>query len=105
MTLQLDPKDDGGDPGMAARVAQELVNDKVAAVVGHLNSGASIAASEIYDRAGIVEISPATTDPGYTQRGLKTTYRLVETDAQQGPSLATCAAQALHVRATEKNPC
>jgi len=98
VTLQLDPKDDSGDPGTAAHVAQELVNDKVVAVVGHLNSGASIAASEIYDRAGIVEISPATTDPEYTQRGLKTTYRLVETDAQQGPALATYAAEKLHVR-------
>ena len=65
------------------QVAQKLVDDKVVAVIGHLNSGTSIPASKIYSDAGIVQISPSATNPTYTQQGFKTTYRVVATDAQQ----------------------
>jgi branched-chain amino acid transport system substrate-binding protein len=47
-----------------------------------------VIASKIYSDAGIVQISPSSTNPGYTQQGFKTTYRVVATDAQQGPALA-----------------
>ena len=83
ITLQLDPQDDAADPRQATQVAQKLVDDKVVAVVGHLNSGTSIPASKIYSDAGIVQISPSATNPAYTQQGFKTTYRVVATDAQQ----------------------
>ena len=98
VTLQLDPQDDAGDPRTATQVAQKLVDDKVAGVVGHLNSGTSIPASRIYHDAGIVEISQAATNPAYTQQGFNTTYRVVATDAQQGPALATYAAKSLAVK-------
>src|SRR5471032_1095693 len=91
ITLQLDPQDDAADPRTATQVAQKLVDDKVVAVVGHLNSGTSIPASKIYSDAGIVQISPSSTNPAYTQQGFKTTYRVVATDAQQGPALADFA--------------
>ncbi|ALK33507.1 branched-chain amino acid ABC transporter substrate-binding protein [Burkholderia plantarii] len=91
ITLQLDGQDDAGDPRTATQVAQKLVDEKVAAVVGHLNSGTSIPASKIYSDAGIVQISPSSTNPVYTQQGFKTTYRMVATDAQQGPALASYA--------------
>ncbi len=64
-------------------------------MVGHLNSGVSIPASKIYSDAGIVQISPSSTNPGYTQQGFKTTYRVVATDAQQGPALANYATKVL----------
>src|ERR1700675_4994406 len=95
ITLQLDPQDDAGDPRTATQVAQKLVDDKVVAVVGHLNSGTSIPASKIYSDAGIVQISPSATTPGYTLQGFKTTYRVVATDAQQGPALANYATKVL----------
>jgi len=60
-----------------------------------LNSGTSIPASKIYSDAGIVQISPSATNPAYTQQGFKTTYRVVATDAQQGPALANYAAKGL----------
>ncbi|WP_025101869.1 branched-chain amino acid ABC transporter substrate-binding protein, partial [Burkholderia sp. A1] len=44
--------------------------------------------------AGIVQISPSATNPAYTQQGFKTAYRVVATDAQQGPALATYAQKA-----------
>jgi branched-chain amino acid transport system substrate-binding protein len=67
-------------------------------VIGHLNSGTSIPASKIYSDAGIVQISPASSNPAYTQQGFKTTYRVVATDAQQGPALATYAAKSLKMK-------
>ncbi|MEM5422773.1 MULTISPECIES: branched-chain amino acid ABC transporter substrate-binding protein [Paraburkholderia] len=98
ITLALDAQDDAADPRQATQVAQKLVDDKVVAVIGHLNSGASIPASKIYSDAGIVQISPSSTNPSYTQQGFKTTYRVVATDAQQGPALADYAAKSLNVK-------
>ncbi|WP_233879939.1 branched-chain amino acid ABC transporter substrate-binding protein [Paraburkholderia flagellata] len=98
VTLALDAQDDAADPRQATQVAQKLVDDKVVAVIGHLNSGASIPASKIYSDAGIVQISPSSTNPSYTQQGFKTTYRVVATDAQQGPALADYAAKTLNVK-------
>ncbi len=71
---------------------------KVVAVVGHLNSGVSIPASKIYSDAGIVQISPSSTNPDYTKQGFKTTFRVVATDAQQGPALANYATKSLHAK-------
>ncbi len=98
ITLVLDAQDDAADPRQATQVAQKLVDDKVVAVIGHLNSGASIPASKIYSDAGIVQISPSSTNPSYTQQNFKTTYRVVATDAQQGPALANFAAKNLNVK-------
>ncbi|HEY4297262.1 MAG TPA: branched-chain amino acid ABC transporter substrate-binding protein [Paraburkholderia sp.] len=98
VTLVLDAQDDAADPRQATQVAQKLVDDKVVAVIGHLNSGASIPASKIYSDAGIVQISPSSTNPAYTLQGFKTTYRVVATDAQQGPALANYAAKGLNVK-------
>jgi branched-chain amino acid transport system substrate-binding protein len=88
VVLTLLPEDDAEDPKTATQVAQKLVDAKVAGVVGHLNSGTSIPASKIYSDAGITQVSPSATNPDYTKQGFKTTYRLVATDAQQGPALA-----------------
>ncbi|VVE81442.1 branched-chain amino acid ABC transporter substrate-binding protein [Pandoraea sputorum] len=96
--LELDSQDDAGDPRMATQIAQKLVDDNVVAVIGHLTSGTSIPASRIYNDANIVQISPGATNPAYTLQGFKTTYRVVGTDAQQGPALASYAAKQLNVK-------
>ena len=88
VVLTLVPEDDAEDPKTATQVAQKLVDAKVVGVVGHLNSGTSIPASKIYSDAGITQVSPSATNPDFTNQGFKTTYRLVATDAQQGPALA-----------------
>ena len=95
ITLELVSEDDASDPKTGTDVAQKLVDDKVVAVVGHLNSGVSIPASKIYSDAGIVQISPSSTNPQYTQQGFKTTYRTIASDTQQGPALANFVAQKL----------
>ncbi len=96
--LELVGEDDAADPKTGTSVAQKLVDAKVVAVVGHLNSGVSIPASKIYSDAGIVQISPSSTNPDYTKQGFKTTYRVVATDAQQGPALANYATKSLNAK-------
>ena len=98
VTLELVAEDDAGDPKTGTAVAQKLVDAKVVGVVGHLNSGVSIPASAIYNKAGIVQISPSSTNPEYTAQGFKTTYRVVATDAQQGPALANYATKTLQAK-------
>ncbi|BFG80428.1 branched-chain amino acid ABC transporter substrate-binding protein [Paraburkholderia terrae] len=98
ITLVFDSQDDAGDPRQATQVAQKLADDKVVAVVGHMQSGSTIPASKIYNDAGIVQVSPSATNPAYTLQGFKTAYRVVATDAQQGPTLADYAAKTLKVK-------
>jgi branched-chain amino acid transport system substrate-binding protein len=88
-------EDDEANPTKATTVAQKLADAKVAGVVGHFNSGASIPASRIYSDAGIPQISPSSTNPKYTQQGFKTTFRVVAHDDQQGPTLARFAVDKL----------
>jgi len=85
----LQPEDDGADPRTGTTVAQKLVDAKVAAVVGHLNSGTTVPASKIYANAGIPQISPAATTPVYTNQGFKTAFRVVANDNLIGRTLAT----------------
>jgi len=98
VVLTLVPEDDAEDPKTATQVAQKLADAKVAGVIGHLNSGTSIPASKIYSDAGITQISPSSTNPDYTKQGFKTTYRLVATDAQQGPALADYVSKTLKAK-------
>ena len=96
--LELVTEDDASDPKTGTAVAQKLVDAKVAGVVGHLNSGVSIPASKIYNDAGITQISPSSTNPQYTLQGFKVTYRVVATDAQQGPALASYTNKVLQAK-------
>ena len=98
VVLTLVPEDDAEDPKTATQVAQNLVDAKVVGVVGHLNSGTSIPASKIYSDAGITQVSPSATNPDFTNQGFKTTYRLVATDAQQGPALANYVVNTLKAK-------
>jgi branched-chain amino acid transport system substrate-binding protein len=82
-------EDDQADPKVGATVAQKLVDAKVVGVVGHLNSGTSIPASPIYNRAGIPVISGSATNPQLTEQGFKQQFRVVGRDDQQGPAIAS----------------
>jgi branched-chain amino acid transport system substrate-binding protein len=89
VTFRMLSEDDQGDPKIGTTVAQKLVDAHVAAVIGHLNSGVTIPASEIYNKAGIPVISGSATNPDLTERGLKGVFRTVGRDDQQGPAIAT----------------
>jgi branched-chain amino acid transport system substrate-binding protein len=89
--FELLAEDDGADPKQGTAAAQKLVDSKVNGVVGHLNSGTSIPASKIYADAGVPQISPSATAVAYTNRGLKTTFRVVANDGQLGGTLGRYA--------------
>jgi len=88
VTFRILSEDDQGDPKLGTLVAQKFVDAKVAAVIGHLNSGVTIPASEIYAKAGIPVISGSATNPDLTERKLKGVFRTVGRDDQQGPAIA-----------------
>ncbi|MDI2593499.1 branched-chain amino acid ABC transporter substrate-binding protein [Pseudomonas sp. N3-W] len=76
--------DDACEPKQAVTVAKDLSNQKVAGVVGHFCSSSTIPASEIYDEAGIIAITPGSTNPQVTERGLSAMFRMCGRDDQQG---------------------
>lgn len=98
LVMQMVSEDDQADPKVGTVVAQKMVDAKVVAVIGHLNSGVSIPASEVYLKAGIPMISGSATNPVLTERGLKNTFRTVGRDDQQGPALATYIASELKAK-------
>jgi branched-chain amino acid transport system substrate-binding protein len=83
--LEYMPMDDVCEPKQAVAVANQVVNDGIKFVVGHLCSGSTQPASDIYEDEGVVMITPASTNPAITQRGLKMVFRTIGTDDQQGP--------------------
>ena len=82
--LKLIVGDDQADPKQGVSVANKMAGDGAKMVAGHLNSGVSIAASDVYAENNIIEISPASTNPSYTERGLKNVFRTCGRDDQQG---------------------
>ncbi len=76
--------DDVFDPKQGISVANKFVGDGIKFVVGHFNSGVSIPASEVYAENGIVEVTPAATNPQFTERGLWNVFRTCGRDDQQG---------------------
>jgi branched-chain amino acid transport system substrate-binding protein len=98
VTFEMVSEDDQADPKIGTLVAQKLVDAKVAAVIGHLNSGVSIPASDVYNKAGIPMISGSATNPTLTERGMKTVFRTVGRDDQQGPAIATYIAKEMKAK-------
>ncbi len=97
--FEIAAEDDAGDPRQATAVAQKLCDQKVAGVVGHLQSGTSIPAASVYDKCGVPHITAAATNPDLTKPGYKTTYRLIANDSALGAALAIFAADHLKLKA------
>jgi|HubBroStandDraft_6_1064221.scaffolds.fasta_scaffold69502_3 branched-chain amino acid transport system substrate-binding protein len=76
--------DDRADPKEGVSAANKFVADGVKFVVGHFNSGVTMPASEIYRENGIVEITPAATNPNVTERKMWNIFRVCGRDDQQG---------------------
>ncbi|WP_407175581.1 branched-chain amino acid ABC transporter substrate-binding protein [Bradyrhizobium sp. STM 3562] len=76
--------DDACDPKQAVAVANRLTMDQVKLVVGHFCSASSIPASDVYAEAAVIQISPGSTNPRLTERGLKNVFRTCGRDDQQG---------------------
>ena len=82
--LVLEVGDDACDPRQAVSVANQMASRKVAVVAGHYCSGSSIPASKVYAEEGVLQISPASTNPAYTDKGSWNTFRVCGRDDQQG---------------------
>jgi branched-chain amino acid transport system substrate-binding protein len=76
--------DDACEGRQARAVARHLVSEGVVLVVGHLCSACSLAASKIYEEAGVIMISPASTNPKVTDEGGPNVFRVIGRDDQQG---------------------
>lgn len=77
-------EDDACEELQAKAVARQMVSEDVVFVVGHLCSACSIATSKIYEEAGIIMITPASTNPKVTDEGGPNVFRLSGRDDQQG---------------------
>ena len=76
--------DDVSDPKQGVSVANKFAGDGVKFVIGNYNSGVTIPSSEVYQENGILEISPASTNPTVTERKMWNIFRVCGRDDQQG---------------------
>ncbi|MGB8999880.1 MAG: branched-chain amino acid ABC transporter substrate-binding protein [Pseudolabrys sp.] len=77
--------DDVSDPKQGVSVANKFAADGVKFVIGHYNSGVTIPSSEVYQENGILQITPASTNPTVTERKMWNIFRVCGRDDQQGP--------------------
>ena len=83
--LVLTVGDDACDPKQAVAVANQAAGEGVVFMAGHFCSGSSIPASQVYAEEGIVQISPASTNPDFTdKRPGDGIFRMCGRDDQQG---------------------
>lgn len=91
--------DDKAQPEAAVSVAQRFIADpQVLGVVGTMNSHTSLAAAPLYYQASLTQISPAASNPGLTQHGYCTFFRVMAHDLYQGQEAARYAIRALAAR-------
>ncbi|HTG82281.1 MAG TPA: branched-chain amino acid ABC transporter substrate-binding protein [Geobacteraceae bacterium] len=96
--IELASGDDQAEPRQAVAVANKFVTEGVVGVVGHFNSSCSIPASDVYHRAGIPQISHASTNPKLTDQGFANVFRVCGRDDQQGKAAAVFALDRLKVK-------
>src|SRR6201984_2308748 len=82
--LALDGEDDACDPKQARSIAEKIGSANVHFVAGHYCSSSSIPASEAYADGNVLQITPASTNPLFTERKLWNVARVCGRDDQQG---------------------
>ena len=90
VTLEMVAMDDKANAEEGVKVAQQLVDAGVVAVIGHLNSGVSIAAAPVYAAKGIAQLA-ISSNPKFTELGHATTLRLVANDELQARAVGSFA--------------
>jgi branched-chain amino acid transport system substrate-binding protein len=94
VTIELIMGDDKGTVDAGKEAAQKLVDQDVVAVIGHYNSGISIATAPIYAAKNIPQLA-ISTNPKFTQLDLPTTFRTVGNDTLQASAIASFASSEL----------
>jgi branched-chain amino acid transport system substrate-binding protein len=82
--IALNAEDDACDPKQARSVAEKIAGAKIPFVAGHFCSSSSIPASEAYADGNVLQITPASTNPLFTERKLWNVARVCGRDDQQG---------------------
>jgi serine/threonine-protein kinase len=85
-------------PEGAVFAAEWLVEQGVVAVVGYIRSEGALAASPVYDAAGLVHITPIAQDPEFTLAGRRTAYRVAPNLAYGAPICARMVFEDLGIR-------
>ena len=81
--------DDACEPKQAVAVANKIVSQGIHYVIGHVCSGSTIPASDIYKNEGIVMVTPSATAPQLTETKKRNfIFRTIGRDDQQGPAAA-----------------
>lgn len=81
--------DDEASDAKAQTIARAFCDDPaVLGVIGHVNSNVSITASSLYQACGLAMITPMSSNPAVTDRGLANVFRLTNRDDHKGPGLA-----------------
>jgi branched-chain amino acid transport system substrate-binding protein len=87
------PKDDESDSDVALAVAEQVRADieagkRVLGLIGHYNSGQTLAAMEIYKDLSLVIITPTASELSITQKGYRNFFRINANDAVQANTVA-----------------
>jgi branched-chain amino acid transport system substrate-binding protein len=93
MSVKIVALDDEADDDTAKAKAQEIATaiqsgQKVIGVIGHLNSGQTAAAMQVYKDLPLVVITPTASAVSLTQQGYHNFFRVNANDAAQAPALA-----------------
>ena len=88
-TIKVVGMDDESDSDVAVEVANQIKSDlaegkKIVAVIGHYNSGQTLAAMEIYKDLSILVITPTASEVSITQKGYPNFFRVNANDITQG---------------------
>jgi branched-chain amino acid transport system substrate-binding protein len=90
--VQIRYEDDEGSGEKASHIAQSFVDSPdVAAVIGHVNSGAMVAAAQVYD-GHLAAVATAATSPALT--GISAwAFRVISSDSSSGHDIALFASK------------
>ncbi len=82
--IEITKCDDVGKPDESSKCANQLVSAGVKAVVGSYSSTCTEPASEIYNEAGLLQITPSSTATRLSQKGFQRFFRVCFLDDRQG---------------------
>ena len=87
--VEAETADDEASDAKGRAVAQGFCGrPDVLGVIGHVNSNVTIAASSVYQGCDLAMITPMSSNPAVTDRGLANVFRLTNRDDHKGPGLA-----------------
>lgn len=91
-------EDSRGDPKEAVLIAGKFVADpEVIAEIGDFSSSSCMAAAPVYEKANMTQLSPTSSHNDFTKKG-KNMFRVVATQAQEGPFNASWAVNDLGMK-------